>query len=162
MRTPNKLLTALAVAPVAVLGVTTTANAGPSDEPPVELPAETDADPATVDAPDDHLVVFSADARVDGHRVDEEWILAFGYEPYFPFHASLWLLVDADDDEWLPLCFGYVLGDDDGAVFVGGSALGDEDDGCTASALGDDGGVAFAAVELEGDSVLTAAMYELF
>jgi hypothetical protein len=79
----------------------------------------------------------------------------------------VWLLVDEQTDEWAPICIGYLFGgdgDDDRAVFVGGSTLGDEDDGCLIVPLGDeddDAGVAFGAIELEGDSVATAAMYAI-
>ena len=114
--------------------------------------------------PEEGLVVFSADARVDGHRIDDELFFALGYHDHYPFFASLWLLVDADDDEWAPVCFGFLLGDEDGALFVGGSTLGDEDDGCLVVPLGDeedDSGVAFAVIELEGESVLTAALYAI-
>lgn len=115
-----------------------------------------------VDPPEEGLFVFSADARIDGHRVDDELYLALGYDQQFPFFASVWLQVDAESDEWVPICLGYLLGDEDGALFVGGSTIGDEDDGCIIVPLGDehdDGGVAFGAIELEGDSVATAAMY---
>ncbi len=149
----------------ALTGVASTATAQEPD-PADDLPAATDVDVDAVDAPDEHLVVFSADVRLDGDRVDEEWILAFGYEDEYPFVSSLWLLVDhdpvTDEDEWVPLCFGYTFGDEEGALFVGGSVIGDEDDGCLLATLGDDGGVVFGAIELEGESTLTAAMYPIF
>ena len=117
-----------------------------------------------VEPPHAGLVVFSADARIDGHRVPDEMVLALGYDDTYSSLAAVWLLVDEAHDEWAPICLGYLLGDDDGAVFVGGSTIGDEGDGCLIVALGDeedDSGVAFGAIELEGDSVATAAMYAI-
>ncbi len=153
----------LAVAGLA--GLAGTASASDAEPPVDDLPAATGVDADEVEAPEDHLVVFSADVRVDGHRVDEEWLFAFGYDDEYPFFSSLWLLVDhdpvTDTDDWAPICFGYTIGDDEGAIFVGGSEIGDEDDGCVLATLGDDQAVVFGAVELEGDAALTAAMYPI-
>jgi hypothetical protein len=121
-------------------------------------------DEPDVDPPHEGLVVFSADARIDGQRVPDELFLALGYSETYPFLASVWLLVDAEADEWAPICLGYLLGEGGRAVFVGGSTIGDEDDGCMIVPLGDeedDSGVAFGAIELDGDSVATAAMYAI-
>lgn len=133
-------------------------------EPDESLPeAAVVADATEVEPLEEHLAVFSADVRVDGYPIEEEWYLALGYDDQFPFLAALWLLVDAETDEWAPLCLGYLFGgeDDEGAIFIGGSTLGGEDDGCMLVGLGDDSGIVFGAVELEGESVLTAAMYAI-
>ena len=150
------LLLALLAAPAAATGT----------DPGTELDdalrdAAVGADEADVDPPDDNVAVFSADVRVDGQRVDEQWYFALGYDDAYPYFASLLVLVDADSDEWAPICLGYLLGDEDdeGVLFVGGSTLGGDDDGCMVVGLGDDSGVVFGAIELEGDAVLTAAMY---
>ncbi|MGI9598138.1 MAG: hypothetical protein ACR2QK_18390 [Acidimicrobiales bacterium] len=161
--TPTKLLVAL-VATILVAGLTPTlAGAQPSDDE-VDGLLQAEPDSPHVEAPHEGLIVFSADARIDGHRVDDELYLALGYNEQHPFLASLWLLVDAETDDWAPICFGWLVGDADRAVFVGESTIGDEDDGCLIVPLGDeedDAGVAFGVVELEGESVATAAMYAI-
>ena len=160
-RTPKLVAAGLAAA-LAVGLLPATANA--QDDDPVDqvlVPAHEQPD---VDPPHPGLIVFSADARVDGQRVPDELFLALGYNESWPFLASVWLLVDEAADEWVPICVGYLIGEDDRAVFVGGSTIGDEDDGCLIVPLGDeddDRGVAFGAIELEGDSVATAAMYAI-
>jgi len=160
-----KLIAGVAAAALTIGVFPVAAGAQGSDNADDVLVAEHE-DPE-VDPPHDGLVVFSADARIDGHRVPDELFLALGYDDRYPFTASVWLLVDEQTDEWAPICIGYLFGgdgDDDRAVFVGGSTLGDEDDGCLIVPLGDeddDAGVAFGAIELEGDSVATAAMYAI-
>lgn len=162
-RTP-KLFAAAAATALAVGFLPVTAGAEGPDDAAVDELLVAEHDEPEIEPPHDGLVVFSADARIDGHRVPDELFLALGYDDTYPFLASVWLLVDEATDEWVPICLGYLLGDGDRAVFVGGSTIGDEDDGCLIVPLGDeedDSGVAFGAIELEGDSVATAAMYAI-
>ncbi|NNE13198.1 MAG: hypothetical protein HKN41_13240 [Ilumatobacter sp.] len=161
-RTPT-IIAGAVTASVLAVGITPAAAGAQSDDPVddvlvAELPS------TEVEPPRSGLIVFGADARIDGQRVPDELYLALGYNETFPFLASVWLLVDEATDEWVPICLGYLIGDEDRAVFVGGSTIGDEDDGCLIVPLGDeddDAGVAFGAIELEGDSVATAAMYAI-
>lgn len=163
MSRTSKLLTAL-LAALLIAGSSSTMAGAQEAESEVDQLLQAEQDTAEVKGPDDGLIVFSADARIDGHRVDEELYLALGYNAEYPFLASLWLLVDAEADEWVPICFGFLLGEEGRALFVGESTIGDEDDGCMVVPLGDeedDSGVAYGVVELEGDSVATAAMYAI-
>lgn len=166
MNLAHRLVGGLAALALLLAGLTLPAAAEPYDPDNAEttpegLPdAAVVAEQSDVDPEEEHIAVFSADVRVDGVRLDDEWYLALGYSDEYPYFASLWLLVDAEADEWEPLCVGYLLGDeeDEGAIFVGGSTFGEEDDGCMLVGLGD-GGVVIGAIELEGESVVTAAMY---
>jgi len=162
-RTP-KFIAACIAAALAIGFVPATAGAQENDDAAADDVLVADDDDPVVEPPEPGLIVFSADARVDGHRVDDEMFLALGYDDTHPFYATVWLLVDAETDDWAPICLGFLFGEDDRAVFVGGSTIGDEDDGCMIVPLGDeedDSNVAFGAVELAGDSVATAAMYAI-
>lgn len=159
-RSPKLIATGVAALAVGLLPATVNAQ---DDELVDEVLAPSHEQP-DVDPPRPGLIVFSADARIDGQRVPDELFLALGYHQSWPFLASVWLLVDEAADDWVPICIGYLVGEDDRAMFVGGSTIGDEDDGCLIVPLGDehdDPGVAFGAIELEGDSVATAAMYAI-
>ena len=100
-----------------------------------------------------------ADSRFNGIRLPEELVFAFAYDEQFPHESSLWLQISEENDIWLPLCVGWLIGDDETVVFVGGSLWGDEEDGCVMGMIGDDASVFFSAIELKGDAVLTSAMY---
>lgn len=163
LRTPTIIAGGIAAA-LAIGLVPATASAQGTDHDTVDEVLTVETSDPHVEPPHSGLIVFSADARIDGQRVPDEVFLALGYDETYPFLASVWLLVDADADEWVPICLGYLIGEGDRAMFVGGSTIGDEDDGCLIVPLGDehdDPGVAFGAVELEGDSVATAAMYAI-
>ena len=143
----RKLIAGAALAATAFAGLAAPAALADTEEAPSLSDTATEVVEVEVDAPHDHLAVFSADARINGQRVQDEWIFAFGVNERWPHFGSLWLLTDAETDEWIPLCFGYVVGD--------------EGDGCAMVGLGDEGDVFFGAIELEGDEILTASMYNL-
>lgn len=160
---PSTKIIATVVAALTLGAVPAVANAQDGDDRVDDVLVAETGDPS-VEPPRPGLIVFGADARINGHRVDDEVYLALGYNERFPFFASVWLRVDEAADDWAPICVGFLLGDEDGALFIGGSTIGDEDDGCMIVPLGDeadDHGVAFGAIELEGDSVATAAMYAI-
>lgn len=162
-RTP-KIIAGTIAAALAVALVPASVSAQADDHDAVDEVLTAESGEPHVEPPHDGLIVFSADARIDGQRVPDELFLALGYNQTYPFLASVWLLVDADADEWVPICLGYLIGEGERAVFAGGSTLGDEGDGCLIVPLGDehdDPAVAFGAVELEGDSVATAALYAI-
>ena len=156
----RKLVASLAAAVTLVTGAGV-ATASAQDDVPSLGDVQTVEEKTEVDAPESHTRVFSADVRINGHRVQEEWYFAFGVSEEWPGFASLWLLTDAEQDEWIPLCFGYYMADGDGSLFFGSSIHGDADEGCVMLGLGEEGDVFFTAVELEGDEVLTASMYAL-
>ncbi|MEL6891338.1 MAG: hypothetical protein AAFP84_07070 [Actinomycetota bacterium] len=164
-RRPGAIVLGAAAVAIGSLGFAD-ATAGAQPEPVDDLPAAADADPDDVDVPDDALDVFVADVRVDGLRVDEEWIFAFGPDDRSPRLSSLWLLVDrdpvTDDDDWAKVCTGWNSVGDEGSLFLGRSLVGDRRDGCVVATLGDEPeSIRFAVIELEGDSSATAALYPI-
>ena len=158
MFTTRHLIAGIAAAATLVTGAGVAAASGDDDVPSLDDVETSVVDP-DVDAPEDDVWVYSADVRINGHRVDEEWYFAFGVDEHWPHFATLSLLTDAETDEWIPLCFGFYAADDDGAIFLGESLHGDPDEGCAMLGLGDEGDVFFAAVELEGEEILTASLY---
>lgn len=157
----RKLVAGVALAATAFAGLAAPAALAETEEAPSLSDTATEVVEVEAEAPHDHLAVFSADARINGQRVQDEWIFAFGVNERWPHFGSLWLLTDAEADEWIPLCFGYVVGDEEGVLFLGESLHGDEGDGCAMVGLGDEGDVFFSAIELEGDEILTASLYNI-
>ncbi len=157
----RKLIAGLALSATAFTGLAAPAAFAESDEAPSLTQTATEVVEVETEAPEEYLAVFSADARINGERVQDEWIFAFGVDTDWPYLGGLWLLTDAETDEWIPLCVGYVFGDDEGVVFLGESIHGDEGDGCAMVGIGDEGDVYFGAIELEGDEILTAALYNM-
>ena len=156
----RKLIAALAIVAAAMTAVAVPTALAENDAPSL-ADTETEVVEVDVEAPEDFVAVYSADVRINGHRVQDEWIFAFGVDSQWPHIGYLSLLTDAETDEWIPLCVGYVFGDEDGFMFFGESIHGDPDEGCALLGLGDEGDVLFTAVELEGDEVLTASLYAL-
>ncbi len=153
----RQLLTIVVALGVLTVGFVAPAGATDAAEPPPGAPVDDDSfgDEA------ERVALLSADARIDGWRLDDELLFAFAYDDEDPYWASLWVLLEEERDLWLPACVGRLFGDDETALFVGGAVFGDRDDGCVMGTIGDSGDVFFSAIELQGESVLTAAMYAL-
>lgn len=161
MFTSRHLIASLTATAALVAGAGVAAASGDDGVPSLDEVETQAVDDTDVDTPEDHMIGFSADVRINGHRVQDEWYFAFGIDDHWPFFGSLWLLTDAETDEWIPLCLGFYHDNGDGSIFLGESIHGDEDDGCAMLGIGDEGDVFFAAVELEGEEVLTASLYTL-
>ena len=158
MFTSRHLIAGFAAAATLLTGAGVAAASGDDGVPSLDEVQTAEVDP-DVDTPEHDMIGFSADVRINGHRVQEEWYFAFGVNDHWPHFGSLWLLTDAEADEWVPLCLGFFHDSGDGSIFLGESIHGDEGDGCAMLGIGDEGDVFFAAVELEGEEILTASLY---
>lgn len=107
MFTSRHLIASLTATAALVAGAGVAAASGDDGVPSLDEVETQAVDDTDVDTPEDHMIGFSADVRINGHRVQDEWYFAFGIDDHWPFFGSLWLLTDAETDEWIPLCLGF-------------------------------------------------------